>query len=129
MPTDISIDEMAAFCKKKGLVYPSAEIYGGLAGFYDFGHLGVELKNNIKREWWKYHVSQRDDIVGIDGSIITNPAVWVASGHVAKFEDIMLLCIKCGHRLRADNFLLGKTQITKKRREREEKEGFFKKKK
>ena len=127
MPTDISIDEMAAFCKKKGLVYPSAEIYGGLAGFYDFGHLGVELKNNIKREWWKYHVSQRDDIVGIDGSIITNPAVWVASGHVAKFEDIMLLCIKCGHRLRADTFLEESLNVATDGMKSEEMESLVKK--
>ena len=77
---DIDVEELAGFCKRKGFVYPSGEIYGGLAGFWDFGHLGSELKNNILKEWWDYHVKQRDDIVGIDGSIITNPKVWEASG-------------------------------------------------
>jgi glycyl-tRNA synthetase len=105
MSTKISIDSMAAFCKKKGFVYPSAEIYGGLSGFFDFAHLGVELKNNIKKEWWKFHVKQRDDIIGIDGSIITNPKVWQASGHAANFEDLMLTCSKCKEKIRADSFI------------------------
>jgi len=102
MPT---IDELAAFCKRKGFVYPTAEIYGGLSGFFDFGPLGAELKSNIKKEWWKFHVHQRDDIVGMDGSIITNPKVWDASGHTAHFEDLMLTCSKCGQKVRADQFL------------------------
>ena len=80
--TKLTIEEMAVFCKRKGFVYPSSEIYGGIAGFYDFGHLGVELKNNIKREWWKKFVRERDDVVGIDGSIIAHPMVWKASGHI-----------------------------------------------
>ncbi len=101
----ITIDELAAFCKRKGFVYPSGEIYGGLSGFFDFGHLGVELKNNIKQQWWKYHVQQREDIVGIDGSIITNPKTWVASGHAANFEDLMLTCSKCKEKVRADTFI------------------------
>ena len=105
MATSITIEEMATFCKKKGFVYPSAEIYGGLSGFFDYGHLGVELKNNIKAEWWKFHVQQRDDIVGIDGSIITNPKVWVASGHVGSFEDILVECTKCRLRFRADHLI------------------------
>lgn len=105
MTNKISIDEMAAFCKRKGFVYPSAEIYGGISGFFDFAHLGVELKNNIKNEWWRFHVKNRDDIVGIDGSIITNPQVWVASGHVAGFEDLMLTCSKCREKIRADTFI------------------------
>ncbi len=85
---EISIEELAKFCKEKGFVYSSGEIYGGLSGFWDFGHLGVELKNNIKKEWWNYHVRQRDDVVGIDGSIITHPKVWKASGHVESFIDV-----------------------------------------
>jgi glycyl-tRNA synthetase len=96
---------MATFCKRKGFVYSSAEIYGGLSGFFDFGPLGVELKNNVKQQWWKYHVKQRDDIVGIDGSIITNPKVWVASGHAANFEDLMLTCSKCKEKVRADAYI------------------------
>ena len=94
---------MATFCKKKGFVYPSSEIYGGFSGFWDFGHLGVELKNNIKKEWWTYHVTQREDIVGIDGSIITHPKVWNASGHVENFEDIMLICTKCNEKTKRNN--------------------------
>ena len=91
----LSIEEMAIFCKKKGLVYPSGEIYGGLAGFFDFGPNCVEINSNIKREWWKFHVQQREDIVGIDGSIITNPRVWQASGHVKNFTDVYVKCKKC----------------------------------
>ncbi|HSU73106.1 MAG TPA: glycine--tRNA ligase [Candidatus Binatia bacterium] len=101
----ITIDEMAAFCKRKGLVFPSSEIYGGLAGFFDYGPLGVELKNNIKRSWWKYHVHDREDVVGIDGSIISHPKTWEASGHAAKFDDIMVECTKCKERYRADHLI------------------------
>lgn len=95
MEIKTTIEDMAAFCKKKGFVYPSGEIYGGLAGFWDFGPLGVELKNNIKKEWWKFHVQQREDIVGIDGSIITHPKTWKASGHVDSFTDVYVKCKKC----------------------------------
>ncbi|MBI2660232.1 glycine--tRNA ligase [Candidatus Woesearchaeota archaeon] len=107
----LTIDEMAVFCKRKGFVYPSAEIYGGIAGFYDFGHLGVELKNNIKKEWWKTFVQQRDDVVGIDGSIITNPMIWKASGHVAGFTDVLVDCQKCNSRFRADTLIEDKLKI------------------
>ncbi len=107
----LSIDDMAAFCKKKGFVYPSAEIYGGLSGFFDFGPLGVEIKNNIKGEWWKAHVTQRGDIVGIDGAIKTNPKVWVASGHVNSFTDILLECSKCREKYRADHLIEDKLKI------------------
>ena len=103
-PTNISIEELAAFCKRKGFVYPSAEIYGGLAGFWDFGHLGTELKNNIKKEWWKFHVMQREDIVGIDGSIITNPKVWEASGHVDSFIDVFVVDKKTKEKFKVDRF-------------------------
>ncbi|MBI2542328.1 glycine--tRNA ligase [Candidatus Woesearchaeota archaeon] len=101
----LTIDEMAVFCKRKGFVYPNSEIYGGIAGFYDFGHLGVELKNNIKKEWWKTFVHQRDDVVGIDGSIISNPLVWKASGHAAGFSDVLVDCRKCNSRFRADTLV------------------------
>jgi len=101
----ISIEDMAAFCKKKGLVYQNSEIYGGMSGFFDYGPLGVELKNNIKSEWWKTFVQSREDIVGIDGSIICHPKVWQASGHVDNFEDIMLTCPKCRNKVRADSFI------------------------
>jgi len=107
----LSIEDMAVFCKRKGFVYPSSEIYGGLSGFWDFGHLGVELKNNIKDEWWKYHVQSRRDIVGIDGSIITHPKVWQASGHVANFSDLMLTTKKSKTKVRADLFIEEKLHI------------------
>lgn len=107
----INIDELAVFCKKKGFIYPSSEIYGGMSGFFDFGPLGVELKNNIKAAWWKAHVHDRDDVTGIDGSIITNPKVWVASGHVGSFTDALLECSKCGFKTRADHFIEDKLHM------------------
>ncbi len=108
----LTIDEMAAFCKRKGFVYMNSEIYGGIAGFYDFGHLGVELKNNIKKEWWKSFVAQRDDIVGIDGSIVNHPMIWKASGHVDGFTDVLVDCKKCGSRFRADTLIEDKLKIS-----------------
>ena len=107
---DISIEELAAFCKRRGFIYQSGEIYGGLAGFWDFGPLGSELKNNLKREWWKYHVYGRDDIVGIDGSIITHPKVWEASGHVGNFSDVFVVCKKCKKAGKVDRNELGKVK-------------------
>jgi glycyl-tRNA synthetase len=101
----LTIDEMATFCKRKGFVYPNSEIYGGMAGFFDYGPLGSEVKNNLKQNWWKVHVQSRDDVVGIDGSIITHPTVWVASGHVGSFADLMLTCTKCKEKIRADTYL------------------------
>ena len=92
---NFTIEDMTNFCKRRGFVYPSADIYGGLAGFWDFGHLGVELNNNLKKEWWNFHVRQREDVVGIDGSIMTNPKVWEASGHVGGFNDVLVICKKC----------------------------------
>jgi glycyl-tRNA synthetase len=109
----LTIDEMANFCKRKGFIYPSAEIYGGLAGFWDFGPLGSELKKNIKEAWWKFHVHGRDDIVGIDGSIITNPKVWEASGHVGSFVDVAVVCKKCKNKSKVDKHELGKVKCEK----------------
>ncbi len=108
----ITIEEMAAFCKRKGFVYPNSEIYNGLAGFFDYGPYGVELKNNIKAEWWRHNVHRRHDVVGIDGSIIANPKVWEASGHVSSFADIILECSKCGNKVRGDHFLEEKLKIS-----------------
>ncbi len=106
----LTIDELATFCKRKGFVYPNSEIYGGLSGFFDYGPLGVELKNSIKQQWWKAHVQSRGDVVGIDGSIITHPKVWEASGHVANFTDIMAKCGKCGNSARADHLVEDKAK-------------------
>jgi glycyl-tRNA synthetase len=91
----ISMEELATFCKKKGFVYPSGEIYGGLAGFWDFGPLGVELLNNIKKEWWNYFVREKENIVGMEASIIGPPKTWKASGHISNFNDISVKCLKC----------------------------------
>ncbi len=101
----LSTEDMAVFCKKKGFIYLNSEIYGGMAGFFDFGPLGVELNNNIKRAFWKEFVQKRDDIIGIDGSIISSPKVWEASGHVENFEDIILKCTKCKEQYRADHII------------------------
>ncbi len=98
----VTVEELTTFCKKKGLVFANSEIYGGIAGFFDYGPIGVELKNNIKKEWWTYHVQQRQDVVGIDGSIIAHPTVWIASGHVNGFSDVLVSCTKCNERFRAD---------------------------
>ncbi|MFA5952983.1 MAG: glycine--tRNA ligase [Candidatus Pacearchaeota archaeon] len=106
----ISIEELTMFCKRKGFVYPSSEIYGGLAGFWDFGPLGVELLNNIKKDWWNYFVSSRNDIVGVEASVISHPRVWVASGHVANFTDVFVKCKKCGKTNKIDESELEKVK-------------------
>ena len=98
-----SIDVIASLAKRRGFVFQSSEIYGGMAGFWDWGPLGVELKNNVKAAWWRHMVTLRDDVVGIDAAIIMNPKVWEASGHVAGFSDPMVDCRNCKFRFRADD--------------------------
>ncbi|MBN1386358.1 glycine--tRNA ligase [Candidatus Woesearchaeota archaeon] len=102
---ELDIDEIASFCKKKGFVFPSSEIYGGISGFFDFGPYGVELFNNIKQHWWKHFVHDKENMVGMDASIISNPRVWKASGHLDSFGDMVLSCSKCNNKLRADHFI------------------------
>lgn len=97
------LEKIVSFCKRKGFVFPSSDIYGGMGGFYDFGPLGVELKNNIKKSWWKKMVQERSDVVGLDSSIIMNPKVWVASGHTCNFTDPLVECKECHKRFRADH--------------------------
>jgi glycyl-tRNA synthetase len=97
------MDKITSLAKRRGFIYPGSEIYGGLSGFWDYGPLGVELKNNIKREWWKYTVYDRDDVVGIDAAIIMNPKVWKASGHLEAFTDPLVECKICHKRFRADH--------------------------
>jgi glycyl-tRNA synthetase len=109
----LSIDDMAAFCKRKGFVMKSGEIYGGFAGFWDYLSLGVELKNNIKQAWWDFHVREREDMEGIDGSIITHPDTWKASGHVDSFVDIAVVCKKCKNKTKVDKHELGKIKCEK----------------
>lgn len=98
-----SMETFVSLCKRRGFVFQSSEIYGGLGGFWDYGPLGVELKNNIKAAWWKASVQQRDDTVGLDSAIIMNPRTWVASGHVETFADPMVDCKSCKHRFRTDD--------------------------
>ena len=108
----ITIDQMAAFCKRKGFVYPSSELYGGLAGLYDYGPYGVELKRNILASWWHSFVHARDDVVGLDGAIISSRKIWEASGHLASFTDPVLTCEKCKTKVRADTFIAEQTGIS-----------------
>jgi len=98
-----NFDVIASLAKRRGFVFPSSEIYGGMAGFWDYGPLGVELKNNVKAAWWRHMVTLRDDVVGIDAAIIMNPRVWEASGHVAGFSDPMVDCRNCKRRFREDD--------------------------
>jgi glycyl-tRNA synthetase len=101
----IKIEELAVFCKKKGFVYPSSEIYGGMAGFFDLGPLGSEMMQNIKADWWKHFVHSKENMIGIDCSIISHPRIWKASGHLESFGDLVLVCTKCKNRMRADHFI------------------------
>jgi glycyl-tRNA synthetase len=96
------MEKIVSLCKRRGFIYPGSEIYGGLANTFDFGPLGVELKNNIKQAWWKYFVQDRQDMVGLDGGIILKAKVWEASGHVKEFKDSLVECKKCHKRFRPD---------------------------
>ena len=96
------MDKIVALCKRRGFVFQSSEIYGGINGFWDYGPMGAELKRNVRDAWWNDTVRRRTDVVGIDGTIITHPRVWEASGHVTSFSDPMVDCKKCKGRWRAD---------------------------
>lgn len=96
------MNKIVSLCKRRGFIYPSSEIYGGLANAYDYGPLGCELKNNIKNLWWKKFVHERDDMVGIDAALIMNPKVWKASGHLEGFNDQLTECSNCHNRFRVD---------------------------
>mmetsp|Transcript_22923 Transcript_22923/g.35272 ORF Transcript_22923/g.35272 Transcript_22923/m.35272 type:complete len:563 (+) Transcript_22923:106-1794(+) len=98
----VSMDEIVSLCKRRGFIFPSSEIYNGMAGFYDYGPLGVELKKNIKDAWWKAFVTSREDVVGLDSSIIHNPTTWQSSGHLDGFSDPMVDCKETKLRYRAD---------------------------
>jgi glycyl-tRNA synthetase len=97
------VDNIVSLCKRRGFIFQSSGIYGGINGCWDFGPLGVELKRNIKDDWWYYFVQQRDDMVGLDASIIMHPRVWEASGHVESFHDFLVDCKECKKRFRADH--------------------------
>src|SRR3954469_16860716 len=98
-----TIEKVASLARRRGFVYPSSDIYGGLGSSYDYGHYGVLLKQNVKAEWQRAMVQERDDIVLLDSAIILNPQVWVASGHVGGFSDPLIDCRTCKLRFRADH--------------------------
>jgi glycyl-tRNA synthetase len=100
-----SMEKIVSLCKRRGFIFQSSEIYGGLNGLWDYGPLGVELKRNLKDYWWRVMVHERDDVVGMDGSILMNRAVWKASGHEDTFSDPMVDCRSCKARLRADQII------------------------
>lgn len=101
--SEVTMEKIISLAKRRGFVYPGSEIYGGLSGTWDYGPLGVELKNNIKNLWWRMFVQNRDDMYGVDAAILMNPEVWKASGHVDGFQDPLVECKKCKRRFRADH--------------------------
>src|SRR6478736_5235760 len=112
MPQDVvTMDKVVALCKRRGFIFRSSEIYGGLGSTYDYGHYGVLLKTNVKNAWWDAMLS-RDDIVALDSAILQHPRVWEASGHVGGFSDPMVDCRTCKSRFRADH--LAELQCTQK---------------
>src|SRR6266403_2732169 len=100
-----SMEKIVSLCKRRGFIFQSSELYGGLNGAWDYGPLGVELKRNLKNYWWRVMVHERDDVVGMDGSILMNRLVWKASGHEDTFSDPMVDCRSCKARLRADQVI------------------------
>lgn len=102
-PSSSKMEKITSLAKRRGFVYPGSEIYGGLQGFYDFGPLGVEMKNNLKGLWWKWMTREHENVVGIDGAIITHPKVWEASGHIKSFVDPLVECKSCHKRFKADD--------------------------
>ncbi|MDD4062762.1 MAG: glycine--tRNA ligase, partial [Candidatus Pacebacteria bacterium] len=103
--SQLLMDKIISLCKRRGFIFPGSEIYGGLSNSWDFGPLGVEMKNNIKQAWWKFFVYNNKNIVGIDSSIVINPKVWEASGHKDGFSDPLVECRECHHRFRADHLI------------------------
>jgi len=103
MPDAATMDKIVALCKRRGFIFASSEIYGGLGSTYDYGHYGVLLKTNVKNEWWRAMLQERDDIVALDSAILQHPRTWEASGHLAGFTDPMVDCRACGQRFRADH--------------------------
>ncbi|EGV08755.1 tRNA ligase class II core domain protein [Parvimonas sp. oral taxon 393 str. F0440] len=105
MKSEKSMEKIVSLCKSRGIIYPGSEIYGGLANTWDYGPLGVEFKNNVKKAWWQKFVQQSKYNVGLDSAILMNPEVWVASGHVGSFSDPLIDCKECKSRFRADKLI------------------------
>ncbi|MCL5676846.1 MAG: glycine--tRNA ligase [Firmicutes bacterium] len=103
--SSVTMEQLVSVAKQRGIIFPGSEIYGGLANTWDYGPLGVELKNNVKRAWWKKFIQESPHNVGLDAAILMNPQTWVASGHVGSFNDPMVDCKKCKGRFRADKLL------------------------
>ena len=101
----LTMDKLVALCKVRGFIFSGSEIYGGLANTWDYGPLGVEFKNNVKRAWWKKFVQESEHNVGLDTAILMNRSVWVASGHVGSFNDPLMDCKACKARFRADQLI------------------------
>src|SRR6187549_2209590 len=99
---EVTMDKIVSLARRRGFVFPSSDIYGGLGSSYDYGHYGVLLKNNVKNAWLRAMIQEREDIVALDSAIILNPDVWVASGHLAGFSDPLVDCRTCKLRFRAD---------------------------
>ena len=106
-----TMNQIVTLCKGRGFVYPGSEIYGGLSNTWDYGPLGVEFKNNVKRAWWKKFIQQSPYNVGIDAALLMNPQVWVASGHVGGFSDPLMDCKECKTRHRADQLIEEQTGV------------------
>ena len=100
-----TMEKIVALAKGRGFVYPGSEIYGGLANTWDYGNLGVELKNNVKKAWWKKFITENPYNVGVDCAILMNPQTWVASGHLGGFADPLMDCRECHERFRADKLI------------------------
>jgi glycyl-tRNA synthetase len=103
IPAKLSMEKLVSLCQRRGFIFPSSDIYGGLSGCWDYGPVGVELKRNVKEAWWRSIVQERDDIIGLDTSILMNSKVWEASGHVTSFSDPLVECKECHLRWRADD--------------------------
>src|SRR5438034_4326344 len=97
------MEQITSLAKRRGIVFPSSEIYGGLRSTWDYGPLGVELKRNVKNAWWRAMVQSREDVVGLDAAILMHPRTWEASGHVETFTDPLVECLNCHQRFRADH--------------------------
>jgi glycyl-tRNA synthetase len=108
MITNVALKDIANLCKRRGFIFQNSEIYGGIGSVWDYGPLGVELKKNVKDQWWKSMVYDRNDVEGLDAAILMNPETWKASGHISSFSDLLVDCLKCKKRFRVDK-IEGKT--------------------
>ena len=101
--SELKMETLVSLCKRRGIIFPGSDLYGGLQGTFDYGPIGVELKNNVKKAWWRAMVYERDDIEGLDAAILMHPRTWEASGHVEGFTDPLCDCRDCKRRFRADH--------------------------